>query len=151
MPGKYFEELTVGMKFRHAQGRTLSEADNLLFCGMTMNSQPLHVNEDFASRSQFGTRIVNGILTMGLVVGLTVNDLTDGTLIANLSYERVSHPRPTFPGDTVYAETEVIDKRESRSRSDRGIVRLKHWGRNQRGEVIVELERTVLLKKRDAQ
>jgi acyl dehydratase len=149
MAGKYFEELEVGTKFQHRQGRTVSEMDNLLFCGMTMNPQPLHVNEDFASRSEFGTRIMNGIFTMGLVVGLTVSDLTDGTLIANLSYDHVVHPRPTFHGDTVYVETEVIAKRESKSKRDRGVVQFKHWGRNQKGEVIIELERTVLLKKRD--
>jgi acyl dehydratase len=146
--GKYFEELEVDMTFKHRQGRTVSEADNLLFCGMTLNPQPLHVNEDFASKSEFGTRIMNGIFTMGLVVGLTVNDLTDGTLVANLSYDHVIHPRPTFHGDTIYAETQVLEKRESKSKPDRGIVRFKHWGRNQKGEVVVELERTALVKKR---
>ncbi len=148
MAGKYFEELEVGMKFKHGQGRTVSESDNLLFCGMTMNTQPLHVNQDFASKSQFGARIMNGIFTMGLVVGLTVHDLTDGTLVANLSYEHVMHPRPTFHGDTIYAETEVLEKRESQSKPDRGIVRMKHWGKNQRGEVVVELERSVMLFKK---
>ena len=148
MAGKFFQDLEVGMTFKHGQGRTVSEMDNMLFCGMTLNAQPLHVNEDFAAKSQFGTRIMNGIFTMGLVVGLTVNDLTDGTLVANLSYDHVVHPRPTFHGDTVYAETEVIEKRESKSKPDRGIVRFKHWGKNQRGEVIVELERTALILKR---
>ena len=148
MAGKFFQDLEVGMTFQHKQGRTVSETDNLLFCGMTMNSQPLHVNEDFASKTEFGTRIMNGIFTMGLVIGLTVNDLTDGTLVANLSYEHVVHPRPTFHGDTIYAETEVLEKRESKSKPDRGIVRFKHWGKNQRGEVVVEIERTALIKKR---
>ncbi|MBI4672331.1 MAG: MaoC family dehydratase [Chloroflexi bacterium] len=150
MAGKYFQDLEVGMTFQHGQGRTVSETDNLLFCGLTLNPQPLHVNEDFASKSQFGTRIMNGIFTMGLVVGLTVNDLTDGTLVANLSYDHVVHPRPTFHGDTVYVETEVLEKRESKSKPDRGIVRFKHWGRNQKGQVIVELERTALIFKRPA-
>ncbi len=148
MAGKFFEDLEVGMKIAHGQGRTVSETDNLMFCGMTMNPQPLHVNEDFASKSEFGTRIMNGIFTMGLVVGLTVNDLTDGTLVANLSYDHVIHPRPTFHGDTIYAETEVLEKRESKSKPDRGVVRFKHWGRNQKGQVIVEIERTALVKKR---
>ena len=148
MAGKYFDELQVGQKFKHGQGRTLSEADNLLFCGLTLNSQPLHVNEDFASKSHFGTRIMNGIFTMGLVVGLSVNDITDGTLVANLSYDHVLHPRPTFQGDTIYAETEVLEKRDSQSKPDRGIVRLKHWGKNQRGEVVVELERSVMIFKK---
>lgn len=148
MAGKYFEELAVGQKFQHRQGRTVSESDNLLFCGMTMNPQPLHINQDFASKSQFGTRIMNGIFTMGLVVGLTVNDLTDGTLVANLSYDHVVHPRPTFHGDTIYVESEVLEKRESQTKHDRGIVRLKHWGKNQHGEVVIELERSVMLFKR---
>lgn len=150
MPGKYFDELTVGQKFKHTQGRTITEMDNVMFCALTMNAQPLHVNEDFAAHSQFGKRIVNGIFTLGLVVGLTVNDLTDGTLVANLSYDHVAHPKPTFHGDTIYVETEVLEKRESKSKSDRGIVRFKHWGRNQKGEVVVELERTALLFKRPA-
>lgn len=148
MAGKYFEELEVGQKFQHRQGRTVSESDNLLFCGMTMNPQPLHINQDFASKTQFGTRIMNGIFTMGLVVGLTVNDLTDGTLVANLSYDHVVHPRPTFHGDTIYVESEVLEKRESQTKHDRGIVRLKHWGKNQHGEVVIELERSVMLFKR---
>jgi acyl dehydratase len=148
MAGKYLEDLQVGMKIKHRQGRTVSEMDNLLFCGLTLNAQPLHVNEDYASRSQFGTRIMNGIFTMGLVVGLTVNDLTDGTLIANLSYDHVVHPRPTFHGDTIYAETEVVEVRESQSKPDRGIVRFKHRGLNQHGQVVVELERTALVQKR---
>lgn len=148
MAGKYFDDLEPGMTFQHAQGRTVSEADNLLFCGMTMNTQPLHVNEDYAARTEFGTRIVNGILTMGLVVGLTVADLTDGTLVANLSYERVVHPHPVFHGDTIYVETQVMDKRESKSKPDRGIVRFLHRGRNQNGQIVIELERTALIKKR---
>ncbi len=150
MPGKYFEEFKVGARIKHPLGRTITEMDNMLFCGMTMNGQPLHVNQDFAARSQFGRPIVNGIFTMGLVVGLTVSDLTEGTLVANLSYDHVVHPKPTFYGDTIYVETEILDKRESKSRSDRGLVHLKHWGRNQNGEVVVEMERTAMVFKRPA-
>ena len=151
MPGKYYDELEPGQTIRHALGRTITEADNVLFCGMTLNSQPLHLNEDFASRTQFGQRIVNGILTLGVVVGITVPDLTEGTIVANLGYERVEHPRPVFHGDTIYVETEVLDKRESRSNPQRGVVRLKHIGRNQRGETICEVERTVMFLKRPAE
>lgn len=147
MPGKYYDELEPGQTIRHALGRTITEADNVLFCGMTLNSQPLHLNEDFASRTQFGQRIVNGILTLGVVVGITVPDLTEGTIVANLGYERVEHPRPVFHGDTLYVETEVLDKRASRSNPERGIVRLKHTGRNQRGETVCEVERTVMFLK----
>ena len=150
MTGKYFEDLEIGQKFRHAQGRTITEADNTFFCALTMNSQPLHLNSDYAAHTTFGQRIVNGLLTMSLAVGLTVSDLTEGTVVANLGYDRVSHPNPVFHGDTLYVESEVLDKRESRSNPDRGVVRLKHIGRKPDGTVAVELERTVLFLKRSA-
>jgi len=150
MPGKYFEELQVGAVIHHSQGRTVTEMDNVLFSTLTMNPQPLHLNEDFARKTQFGQRIVNGILTLGIAVGLTVADLTDGTLVANLSFESVSHPHPVFHGDTLYVETEVLSKRESKSKPDRGIVRFKHVGRNQDGTVVIEFERTALMLKRPA-
>ncbi len=148
MPGKYYEDLEVGEKIRHAQGRTITEMDNTLFCALTMNPQPLHLNEDFASRTVFGQRIVNGLLTLALVVGLTVSDLTEGTVVANLGYDHISHPKPVFHGDTIYVETEVLDKRESRSHPDQGIVRLKHSGFKADGTLVVEVERTVLFFKR---
>ena len=148
MTGKYFDELTVGMRIQHSLGRTVTEMDNVLFSALTMNSQPLHLNEDFASRTSFGQRIVNGIFTMGLVVGLTVPELTEGTIVANLSYERVTHPRPVYHGDTIYVETEVLEMRASASKPDRGLVRLRHIGKNQAGAVVIELERTVLFLKR---
>ncbi len=144
MPGKYFEELEPGQTFRHTLGRTITEADNVLFCALTMNTQPLHVNEDYASKTPFGRRLVNGIFTLGLVVGLTVPELTEGTILANLGYERVVHPNPVFHGDTIYVESEVLDKRPSQSRPGVGIVRLKHIGRKQDGTVVIELERTVM-------
>jgi acyl dehydratase len=150
MPGKYYEDLEVGAHFKHSQGRTITEADNVLFSALTMNTQPLHLNEDFASKTQFGQRIVNGIFTMGLVVGLSVADVTDGTIVANLGYDKVVHPHPVYHGDTIYAETEVLEKRESRSNPARGIVRLKQTGRNQHGVIVVELERTALFLKRPA-
>ncbi len=151
MPGKYYEELEVGARFQHKLGRTITEMDNVLFSALTMNTQPLHINEDFASKTQFGQRIVNGLFTMGLVVGLAVSDLTEGTIVANLGYDKVVHPNPVYHGDTIYAETEILDKRESKSNPDRGIVRLKQVGRNQNGVVVVELERTVMFLKRSAQ
>ena len=144
MTGKYYEDLSVGATFKHSLGRTVTETDNVLFNTMTMNPQSLHLNEHFASTTQFGRRIVNGIFTMGLVVGLSVSDLTDGTIVANLSYEKVLHPHPVYHGDTIYAETEVLEMRKSKSKPGRGVVRLKQIGRNQDGVVVVELERTVL-------
>jgi itaconyl-CoA hydratase len=148
MPGKYYEDLQVGQRFKHANGRTITEMDNVLFCSLTMNTQPLHINEDFAARSHHGRRIVNGILTLGLVVGLSVSELTEGTILANLGYERVAHPQPVFHGDTIYAETEVLEKRESRSNPQAGVVRLRQTGRNQDGTVVLELERAVLFLKK---
>jgi len=148
MPGKFYEELEVGQTIRHAQGRTITEMDNVLFCALTMNTQPLHINEDFASHTQFGRRIVNGMFTMGLVVGITVAELTEGTIVANLGYDHVVHPNPLFHGDTIYVETEVLEKRDSASRPDRGIVRLKHTGKKPDGTVVCELERTVMWLKR---
>jgi acyl dehydratase len=148
MPGKYYEDLEVGQVIRHAQGRTVTEMDNVLFSSLTMNSQALHINRDFASRTEFGRRIVNGLFTLGLVVGLSVTELTDMTIIANLGYQNIRHPAPVFHGDTIYAESEVLSKRESASRSNAGIVGLKQTGRNQDGQVVVELERTVMFLRR---
>ena len=148
MAGKFYEDLDVGMIIHHSLGRTITEMDNVLFNALTMNTQPLHMNEDFASKTKFGQRIVNGILTLGIIVGLTVSDLTAGTIIANLGYEKVNHPKPVFHGDTLYVETEVLEKRDSRSKSDQGIVKLRHLGKNQHGDLICEVERTVLFLKR---
>ncbi len=149
MAGKYFEELEVGMVVRHSTGRTITEMDNVLFSALTMNTQPLHINEDYCNRhTQFGRRIVNGIFTLGLTVGISIPDLTEGTIVANLSYEHVRHPRPLYHGDTLYVESQVLEKRPSRSKPDRGIVRFRHIGRNQHGEVVIEVERTALVLKR---
>jgi acyl dehydratase len=148
MAGKYYEELEPGMTFRHVLGRTLTEADNVLFCSLTMNTQPLHMNEDFASRTVYGRRIMNGLFTLGLVVGITVGDLTEGTIIANLGYQDIRHPHPLFAGDTLYAETTILSKRESSSRPEAGIISMKHFGRNQTGELCIEVTRSVLFLKK---
>ncbi len=148
MPGQYFEDLEVGQRIRHRRGRTVTEADNVLFCALTMNTQPLHLDEHYAAQTPFGRRLVNGIFTLGLVVGLSVPELTEGTIVANLGYDKVENPNPVFHGDTIYAESEVLEKRPSRSRPNVGIVRIKQTGRNQDGIVVVELERTVMFLKR---
>ena len=148
MAGKFYEELEVGQRIQHATGRTVTEMDNVLFCALTMNPQPLHLNEEFAAATQFGQRIVNGLYTMGLVVGLTVGELSEGTIVANLAYDKVVHPNPVFHGDTISVETEVLEKRESRSNPDRGLVRFRHIGRKQDGTVVIEVERTALFLKR---
>jgi acyl dehydratase len=137
------------MVINHSLGRTLTEMDNVLFSALTMNTQPLHLNEDYAQKhSPFGRRVVNGIFTLGLAVGISVPDLTEGTLVANLGYDNVRHPHPLFHGDTLYVATEVLEVRASRSRPDQGIVRFRHTGRNQEGVVVLEFERTALLHKR---
>jgi len=150
MAGKYFEDLSQGMTFRHALGRTITEADNIFFCALTMNTQPLHLNEEYAQNTPFGTRIVNGLLTLALTVGLTVSDLTEGTIIANLGYENVQHPRPVFHGDTLHVTSEVLTMRPSDSKPDRGVVRLRHIAYNQKGEAVCIVERSVLFLRRPA-
>lgn len=150
MGGKYYEDLLVGEIIRHEFGRTLTEMDNVLFSCLTMNHQPLHINADFASKSPFRRPLMNGVFTMGLVVGISVNDLTAGTIVANLGYEEVRHPHPLFAGDTLYVESEVLHKRESRSNPSRGVVTLQHTGRNQDDVVCIILKRTALFLKRPA-
>ncbi len=148
MSGKYYEDLEVGQRFQHTLRRTVTEMDNVLFCALTLNTQPLHLDEEFAKDTAFGQRIVNGLYTLGLVVGLSVPDLTEGTIVANLGYDKVLHPHPVFHGDTISVETEVLEKRPSASKPDRGIVRLRQIGRKQDGTIVVELERTVMFLKR---
>lgn len=151
MAGKYFDELEVGAIIRHELGRTLTEFDNVLFSSLTLNTQPLHINADFAAKTEFGRPLVNGLFTLGLAVGISVSDLTAGTIVANLGYENIRHPKPMFAGDTLYVETEVIARRESKSRPDAGIVTLKHTGRNQHGETTIEVTRSALFLKKSAE
>ncbi|HBQ00893.1 MAG TPA: dehydratase [Gammaproteobacteria bacterium] len=138
MSGKYFEELEVGMVFEHQPHRTITETDNLLFSALTHNPQPLHLDAEFASQSQHGQILVNSLFTLGLVVGLSVADTTLGTTIGNLGMEKTEFPNPVFLGDTLSVSTEIMDKRESRTKQDRGIVWFRHLALNQRGEVVCD-------------
>ena len=138
MSGKYFEELEVGMVFEHQPHRTITETDNLLFSALTHNPQPLHLDVEFASQSQRGQILVNSLFTLGLVVGLSVADTTLGTTIGNLGMEKTEFPNPVFLGDTLSVSTEIMDKRESRTKPDRGIVWFRHLALNQRGEVVCD-------------
>ena len=113
-----------------------------------MNTQPLHINQDFASKTEFGRCIINGIFTLGLVVGITMTELTAGTIVANLGYENIKHPHPMFAGDTLYVETEITDKRDSKSRPEAGIITMKHIGRNQQGVICIEVTRSALFLRR---
>ena len=150
MAGKYFEEFTVGQVFKHQPGRTITEMDNVLFSCLTMNPQPLHLDEEFARQTEFGQRLVNSLLTLGITVGLSVGETTLGTTVGNLGFEKVEFPKPVFHGDTIYAETSVVDKRESRSRPQWGIVTFEHVARNQHGEVVMRTRRQAMMRKRPA-
>jgi len=149
VPGRYYEEFEVGETIEHDKRRTISEADNQQFCDMTMNQQPLHLDAEFAGDTGFGERLVNGIYTMALAVGLSVPDTTDGTIVANLSYDNVEHPEPVFHGDTIRAESTVADKRET-SDGDRGVVTMQVDAYNQDDDLVCTFERTVLSLKRDS-
>jgi acyl dehydratase len=149
MAGLCFDEFSVGQVFTHQPARTVTEADNLLFSALTMNPQPLHLDAEFAKSSHFGQRLVNSIFTLGLVVGLSVGETTLGTTVGNLGFEKVEFPKPVFIGDTITAETRVLEKRESKSRPEWGIVVFEHRGVNQRGEVVALCRRAaMMLKKR---
>ena len=150
MAGLTFDEFTVGQVFTHQPSRTVTEADNLLFSALTMNPQPLHLDAEFAKTSHFGQRLVNSIFTLGLVVGLSVGETTLGTTVGNLGFEKVEFPKPVFHGDTIYSETEVVDKRESRSRPQWGIVTFVHRALNQNGEVVMVARRNAMMRKKGA-
>jgi acyl dehydratase len=142
--GLWYEELEVGATYRHSPGRTISEADNAWFSALTMNQQALHVDAAFAAEQEFGKPLVNSMMTLAMVVGLSVNQLTQGTLVANLAFESVRFPAPVFHGDTLRAESVVTAKRESKSRPGQGVVTLQHTGFNQNGDVVVEAKRNAL-------
>ena len=148
MAGLYYEEFAVERVFEHTWTRTVTEMDNVLFSSLTMNVQPLHLDEEFASRTEFGQRIVNSLFTLGLMIGITVNDTTIGTTIANLGMTDVRFPKPVFHGDTLRVQTKVVSMRESKSRSDAGIVEFLHTAFNQRGEVVAQCTRQALMRKK---
>lgn len=150
MAGLYYEEFEVGMEFRHPLTRTVTEMDNVLFCAMTHNPQPLHLDEEFAKGTMYGRRIVNSLFTLGLVIGVTVADTTLGTTLGNLGMTDIRFRNPVFHGDTIRVVTRIADKRESRSRPNEGIVTFEHTGFNQRDQEVCHLVRTGLMRKRPA-
>jgi len=145
--GKFYEEFEVGQVIEHHKGRTITETDNVLFCSLTMNDQPLHLDEEWAKTTPFGQRVVNGLLTLALSVGMSVGDLTGGTLVANLGYYDVEHTKPVFHGDTIRVKSEVVDKRPT-SKPERGLVELRHVVTNQRGEEVLTYRRRALVLSR---
>jgi len=146
--GMYYEEFEVGAVIAHAVRRTITETDNVLFCTMTMNPQPLHLDHEFAATTEFGKPLVNSIFTLGLVGGIIVAETTLGTTVANLGFREVVFPNPVFAGDTIRVETTVLEKRESSSRPNAGIVTFEHRGINQRDEVVVRAVRIGMVLKR---
>ena len=145
MPGRYYEDYEVGDVYEHAVRRTVTETDNVWFSAITHNPQPLHIDEEFARTTIHGTRIVNSLFTLALVVGIAVEDTTFGTTLGNLGFEEVAFPAPVLHGDTIHAETEVIAKRASKSRPGTGIVTYEHRGFNQRDELVCRCRRNALI------
>ncbi len=150
MAGLYFEDFEEGMEFNHPLTRTVTEMDNIMFCAMTHNPQPLHLDEEFSKNTMFGQRIVNSLFTLGLVIGVTVADTTLGTTLGNLGMTDVRFVNPVFHGDTIHVVTKITAKRESKSRPTTGIVTFEHYGYNQDDKEIAFCVRTGLIMKRPA-
>ena len=150
MAGRYFDEWQVGDVIAHGVTRTVTETDNVLVSALTHNPQPMHLDHEVAAASEFGKPLVNSIYTFGLMVGVSVSDTTLGTLIANLGYDKLVFPAPVFVGDTLRSESECLEARESKSRSNAGIVTWEHRSFNQRGELVCKCSRSALLLKKPA-
>lgn len=150
MAGLWFEEFEAGRTFEHPWTRTATELDNVLFSSLTMNVQPLHLDHEFAKSTEYGRPLVNSIFTLGLMVGMSVDDTTLGTTVANLGMTDVRFPKPVFAGDTLRSRTTVVSVRASRSRPDAGLVEFEHTALNQRGEVVATCRRTALMRRRPA-
>ncbi|HEX6419136.1 MAG TPA: MaoC family dehydratase [Acidimicrobiales bacterium] len=146
--GRWFEDLTPGTVIDHAVTRTVTEADNTLFSVLSMNPQPLHLDESFAETTEFGSRVVNSLFTLSLLIGLSVYETTHGTTAANLGFEEIAFPAPVFPGDTIRAQTEVVSARPSSSRPGQGIVGFEHRAFNQRDELVARCRRSALMNRR---
>ncbi|MFT4028791.1 MAG: MaoC family dehydratase [Protaetiibacter sp.] len=145
--GTWYDDLAVGDVTEHALSRTVTEADNVLFTTMTLNLQPLHLDAEFAAGTEFGKPLVNSLFTLGLVVGMTVAELTLGTTVANLGFGSIEFPNPVFAGDTIRARSEVLETRLSKSRPEAGIVVFGHEGYNQRGELVCRAVRSALMRR----
>ncbi|WP_020108493.1 MaoC family dehydratase [Nocardia sp. 348MFTsu5.1] len=148
--GLYFEEFEIETVYEHRPGRTVTEADNVVFTTLTMNTQALHLDAAFAAEQPGfgGERLVNSMFTLSTIVGLSVSQLTQGTLVANLGFSEIAFPKPLFHGDTLYAETVCTGKRESKSRPGEGVVSLRHIGKNQHGDVVAIAQRSTLVRKK---
>ena len=145
MTGLYYEQFEIGMEFKHSLTRTVTESDNLLFCALTHNPQPLHLDEEFSKGTEYGQRIVNSLFTLGLVIGVSVGDTTLGTTIGNLGMTDTRFANPVFRGDTIRSVTKVREKRVSKSRPNAGLVVFEHYGFNQRDEEVAFCVRTAFM------
>ncbi len=145
MAGLWYEEFKVGMVFQHDIRRTITEADNVFFTSMTHNPAALHLDEEYAKKTEFGTRIVNSCLTLSFMVGISVGQTTLGTTVANLGWDEVRFPKPLFHGDTIRVETEVLELRDSKSRPNQGIIVFQHRAFNQRDELVGSCKRSALM------
>jgi acyl dehydratase len=144
--GLWYEELEEGVLYKHSPGRTIGEADNTLFSTLTMNPQALHLDAAFSETQEFGERLVNSLLTLSVLVGLSVGHLTQGTLVANLGFREVAFPAPVLIGDTLYGETTVLSKRLSKSRPGQGVVGFEHTARKQDGTIVATVVRDSLMR-----
>ena len=145
MAGLYFDAFEIGQMFRHEIRRTVTEADNVLFSAMTHNPAAIHLDHEYARTTEFGRPLMNSMFTLGLLVGLSVQDTTLGTTVGNLGFQEVAFPRPVFAGDTLRAETTVLEKRASKSRAGQGIVTFEHRAYNQRDEAVIVCRRLALM------
>jgi acyl dehydratase len=148
MAGLYYEQFEPGQRFDHDWTRTVTEMDNMLFCNMTLNVQPLHIDAHFAATTEFKKPLVNSLFTLGLVIGISVNDTTLRTTVANLGMSDITFPAPVFQGDTIHVRTTVLSKRESKSRPAAGIVEFEHVGMNQDDKVVCVCKRSAFMHKR---
>lgn len=148
LAGLYFEEFVVGQRFAHEIRRTVTDMDNMLFSSLTYNPAAIHIDHDYAAKTEFGRPLVNSLFTLGLVIGLSVQDTTLGTTIANLGMSETGFPKPVFAGDTIRAETTVIELRDSRSRPNQGIVTFEHLGLNQHNEIVCKTLRGALMMRK---
>ena len=143
--GLWLDEMEVGATYKHAPGRTITEADNTLFTAVSMNTQALHLDAAWSATEPFGERLVNSMFTLATLIGLSVSQLTQGTTVGNLGFSEVSFPAPMFHGDTLYAETTILDKRNSKSRPGQGIVTFEHRGYNQDGKLVAKAVRQAMM------
>jgi acyl dehydratase len=149
MSGLFYEEFSIGQTFDHPWSRTVTEMDNTMFSLLTMNPQPLHLDAHFAEKTEWGQRLFNSLYTLGIMIGMSVNETTLGTTVANLGMTDVRFPKPVFHGDTLRAHTRVVSLRDSKSRADVGLVEFEHNATNQNGDIVASCRRTAMMRRKE--